>query len=167
MRSNSSYPYTGTGYVYAGIEHPPTEWRGSVILIVDSTYRSFLKTEIKRLITDMICDGWRVIRHDVSPGDSVTAIKSIILNDVSSDTSIRAVFLLGHVPVPYSGNIYPDGHSNHIGAWPADQYYGELNGVWTDYSVNNTSASRSANHNVPGDGKFDQSIIPSDVDLEV
>mgnify|MGYP000013517969 CR=1 FL=1 len=30
--------------------------------------------------------------------------------------------------MPYSGNIYPDGHTDHRGAWPADTYYGDIDG---------------------------------------
>ena len=48
----------------------------------------------------------------------------------------KALFLFGHLPVPYSGDINPDLHDNDIGAWPADVYYGEFDGVWTDTSVN-------------------------------
>jgi hypothetical protein len=76
-------------------------------------------------------------------------------------------YVLGHVPVPYSGNIAPDGHSGHIGAWPADGYYGEMNGAWTDTTVNNTTADRTQNDNIPGDGKFDQGTLPSLVELQV
>ena len=79
----------------------------------------------------------------------------------------EAVFLFGHIPVPYSGNIGPDGHSNHIGAWPADVFYADVDGSWTDVSVNNVSASQERNHNVPGDGKFDQSVIASDLELMI
>ena len=46
-------------------------------------------------------------------------------------------------------------------------YYGELDGVWTDSLVSNTTAARPENHNVPGDGKFDQTFLPSDVDLRI
>jgi hypothetical protein len=42
-----------------------------------------------------------------------------------------------------------------------------MNGNWTDASVNNTAASDPRNHNIPGDGKFDQSIIPGDVELQI
>jgi hypothetical protein len=79
----------------------------------------------------------------------------------------RAVFLLGHIPVPYSGQLFPDGHTDHEGAWPADVYYGDVNGTWTDASVNVTVATDPRNDNVPGDGKFDQSLLPSDVELQV
>ena len=60
--------------------------------------------------------------------------------------------LLGHVPVPYSGSINPDGPPDHFGAWATDAYYAELNGAWTDTSVNTTVASRAENRNIPGDG---------------
>jgi hypothetical protein len=45
-------------------------------------------------------------------------------------------------------------------------YYADVNGVWTDNSVNNTTAGDPRNHNVPEDGKFDQGFIPTDVELQ-
>ncbi|HEY6228327.1 MAG TPA: hypothetical protein VI282_14490, partial [Verrucomicrobiae bacterium] len=57
------------------------------------------------------------------------------------------------------------GHPNHIGAWAADTYYADMDGTWTDSSVNDTSAERADNYNTPGDGKFDQGQIPSDLEL--
>ena len=66
------------------------------------------------------------------------------VSHAAAHADLESVFLLGHVPVPYSGQINPDGHSNHVGAWAADVYYGELDGNWTDVTVNNTSASRPA-----------------------
>jgi len=58
-------------------------------------------------------------------------------------------------------------HPSHLGAWPADLYYGDVNGIWTDNSVNKTDSDDPRNDNIPGDGKFDQSNIPSPVELEV
>jgi len=125
-----------------------------------------LTGELQRLEVDLICDGWQVKRFDVSRNDAVTYIKDLIVNECLSDSSIEAVFLFGHVPVPYSGNVM-SAHTNHCGAWPADVYYAELDDQWTDTLVNNTTASRPANHNVPGDGKFDQTFIESGVDLQI
>jgi hypothetical protein len=71
------------------------------------------------------------------------------------------------VPVPYSGDFSGDGHTNHQGAWPADVYYGDMYGLWTDSSVTDTNAERSRNWNIPGDGKFDQSSPPGGVTLEI
>jgi hypothetical protein len=160
--------YTGFGYINSGIEIPPTEYRGKVILIVDSTYIAPLASELKRLISDLEGDGWDVIRHDVLRTGSVKHVKELIVNDYAVDSSdIKAVFLVGHVPVPYSGNINPDGHPDHLGAWPADCYYGDVDGVWTDLYVTSTTNSPVRTQNVPGDGKFDQSVIPSSLELQV
>ena len=63
-------------------------------------------------------------------------------------------------------NAY-DGHGDHNGAWPSDTYYGDLNGIWTDNQVDNATPTRNENKNIIGDGKFDQSSIPSDLELEV
>jgi hypothetical protein len=81
---------------------------------------------------------------------------------------LRSLFLFGRVPIPYSGNLAPDGHiEDYQGAWPADGYYGDLDGSWTDVSVTSSSATRDENKNAPGDGKFDQSKFPSRIELEV
>ena len=58
-------------------------------------------------------------------------------------------------------------HSNHVGAWPADVFYGDMAGAWTDSSVSDSGASDPRNRNVPGDGKFDQSRLPFNVELQV
>ncbi len=146
---------------------------GKLILIVDNSISGSMPTELGQLQSDLICDGWQVIRHDVGRGDSVTSVKSLISNDYLADpANVKAVLLFGHVPVPYSGDINPDGHSDHKGAWGADSYYASMNGSWTDNSVNDTSSSAridnsQANYNTPGDGKFDQSTLPADVTLQV
>ncbi|MBU6400542.1 MAG: fibronectin type III domain-containing protein, partial [Verrucomicrobia bacterium] len=161
--------YTGYGYTYSGINVPLTESRGKVILVVDNTYASYLTNSLTRLQQDLVGDGWIVLRHDVNRTDSVSSVKSLIVADYNADpVNVKAVFLFGHVPVPYSGNIVPDEHvPNHQGAWPADVYYADMTGTWTDNSVNITSADDQRNWNVPGDGKFDQSNPPNPVQLEV
>ena len=42
-----------------------------------------------------------------------------------------------------------------------------MNGTWTDNSVNTTITSQQRTWNTPGDGKFDQSDLPSSVELQV
>ena len=160
--------YAGYGYINAGIEVPEMANRGKLVLLIDSSFSATLAAEITRLIYDMEGDGWDVRRHDVSRNASVYHVKSYILNDYHIDSlDLKAVFVLGHVPVPYSGNINPDGHPDHLGAWPADCYYGDVDGNWTDQFITSTSASPARTQNVPGDGKFDQSAIPSDLELQV
>lgn len=165
---SSSLGYTGTGYVFAGIEAPLVDARGKVILVVDNTYAAQLATELTRLQQDLVGDGWTVIRKDVSRTTSAPNVKALIKAEYDADpANVRSVFLFGHVAVPYSGDFTPDGHPDHRGAWAADTYYGDMNGNWTDSSVNSTSAERAYNRNTPGDGKFDQSNLPSDLELEV
>ncbi len=165
---STSVGYTGSGYIYSGIRVPIIENRGKIILVVDNTYAPDLSNELAQLQQDLVGDGWTVIRHDVPRDTTVPAVKGLIQADYSADpTNVRSVFLFGHVAVPYSGNFNPDGHPNHQGAWPADVFYGDMDGTWTDTSVNSTNAERSTNWNIPGDGKFDQSTIPSDVELQV
>jgi hypothetical protein len=161
--------YNGYGYICAGINVPLVDSRGKVVLLVDSSVAGSLSGELLRLQQDLVGDGWIVLRHDVSRSDSAANIKNIIKADYNADpANVKSVFIFGHVPVPYSGNIVPDGHyPDHQGAWPADAYYGDMDGTWTDNSVNNTGASDARNRNVPGDGKFDQSDLPSSIELQV
>ncbi len=158
----------GYGYIYAGIQAPLIEYRGKIILLVENSLAGAVGGELARLQQDLAGDGWVVIRHDVSASDAPGNIKNLIKSDYYSDPgNVKGLFIFGHIPVVYSGNIIPDGHENHKGAWPADTFYGDMDGQWTDNSVNTTTAERQSNWNTPGDGKYDQSEIPSDIDLEV
>jgi hypothetical protein len=169
---DGAIPYTGHGFIQTGIAVRPTHDRGKIILMVDQSVASPLETELRRLMDDLVGDGWVVIRHDVSRYAPVPEIKAIIRADYDADPSnVKAVFLFGHIPVAYSGDGNPDGHRDHQGAWPADAYYGDMDGVYTDETVNRTVAARPENHNIPGDGKFDPTVIPANgktrVELEV
>ncbi|MDB6034244.1 MAG: hypothetical protein JWM16_4582 [Verrucomicrobiales bacterium] len=165
----NSMGYRGYGYVRAGAGVPLVDYRGKLVLLVESSLSSPLATELARLQQDLVGDGWQVLRHDVSWTATVQEIKDIIRGDYYSDTAnVHSLFLIGHVPVPYSGDISPDDHNpEHRGAWPADSFYGDMDGTWTDSTVTSIGSSDPRNHNTPGDGKFDQSLLPSDVDLEV
>lgn len=159
------------GYIAAGIKALP-EPNGVLVLVVDSTIAAPLATELARLQSDIEADGYRVIRHDVSRTASVEDVKTAIQTDWYEDPlHVQTLLLFGHVPVPYSGDIVPDGHvpgaGNHQGAWACDSYYGNFDGGWTDDRVNDTTAYRLENKNVPGDGKFDQDAIESNMNLEV
>ena len=160
----------GVGYLFAGIEAAPIENRGKLILLVDNTVKDSLVAELQQLRQDLISDGWQVVRRDVPRNMRVDSVKNIIMDIYNADpNNTRSVFLFGHVPVPYSGDIYPDGHPDHRGAWPADVYYGDMDGSWPDFSVNVSSATRAQNKNIPFDWKFDPSYIyqNNEVELEV
>ena len=95
-------------------------------------------------------------------------MKATIVGEyLAEPEGVTAVLLLGHVPVPYSGDFAPDGHSAHKGAWPADAYYGDMNRAWSDEIANDSAAADSRNWNTPHDGKFDQTTLPSLVELQV
>lgn len=151
------------GYIYSGINHHPSDLHGAIALVIDETYQTVLKTEIEQLEQDFIGDGWQPYRIVVARSESVVSVK----NKIKAIPNISAAFLFGNVPVPYSGNLNPDGHSNHVGAWACDGFYSDIDGNWYDVSVNNSTASRAENKNIPADGKYDASKFSSDVDLMV
>jgi len=159
---------SSAGYIAAGIDLAAVEDRGVIVLLVDDDIKAGLAPELKRLTGDLNADGWRVIRHDVARSTSAPNVRQLIKTDyAASPSEVKAVYIVGHVAVPYSGRLNPDGHSDHLGAWAADGYYAELDGDWTDSSVNIKSAQLDRNYNVPGDGKFDQSAYPSPLELQV
>lgn len=183
-RNRTNAPYAAYGTIVAGCNLPLVEDRGRVILLVDNTMLLSLGPEIDRLESDLAGDGWEVVRSNVarmaiSPASTNTAdwaprlaeleaMRAIIQTNYAVDPArTRSVFLLGRIPAPYSGYIAPDGHGNHIGAWPADGYFGDVDGVWSDAGSSNTTASDRRNWNVPGDGKFSHNTIPSTLEVAV
>ena len=161
-------PVTAMGYLSSGVNVPMAESRGKLLLVVDSTMVSPLAPEIAQLQGDLSGDGWLVQTITATRSDSAVNVKALIKAAYDADTNnVKMVYLLGHVPVPYSGDTAPDGHDNHVGAWPADGYYGDMNGIWTDTSVNDSSAGDVRNRNIPGDSKFDQSYFPVPLKLMV
>lgn len=162
-RTSSNYTgFDGNGYIVAGFDVPPNENLGRVLLLIEDKYKSTASPEIKKYILQIQNEGYLVDTHFVATTDNPPAVKSWIYNQWQKDTTIpTSIFLLGRIPVPYSGNMRPDGHSDHLGAWPADMYYGCFYVNWTDNSINNTAATYSRNHNVPNDGKFDVSRLNS------
>lgn len=169
VRLFSNGPLSATGFIEVGIRVPEVDRRGTVLVLVKDTAAAAMPGELLRLQQDLAGDGWRVIRESITSTQSVEDVKNVIKtqwqNPAISD--LRAVFLFGRIPVPYSGRINPDGHDDHLGAWPADVFYADMDGVWTDSVVNDSAASGTRNDNVPGDGKYDQSVLPSSLELEI
>lgn len=163
----TSVTFSASGFIYAGIKAPAIHNRGALILIVDSTFTVPCAPGIKKMMDDISGDGWEVIRHDFLRTKSVVDVKAAIANDYATHANVKAVMLLGHIAVPYSGELNPDAHPDHLGAWPADVFYGSIAGSWTDATVNNSSASYVANRNTPGDGKYDQTQPTTAVELQV
>ena len=167
------------GYIYAGNKFIPKADKGGIILLIDSSYLKALSKEINTLYTDLYSSGYFPTIIFAGRKEKAEAVKTKIKAFV--DKAVirpKAIYIVGHVPVPYSGYFSsngdrppPDGHvegsGNHTGAWPADLYYGELEGFWSDQTVNCTTAGDPRNYNIPNDGKFDQSTVDNPVELEV
>lgn len=156
-----------------------------LLIISDEGAAQSLRSELDRLTDDAVREGW-VVRHaTINASSSVREVKRIILNAYADTTvgNLTHVLLIGTVPYATSGGFSvrgaypnPDFHPEHGGAWASDAYYADVltsPGIsaeyqWTDSSVQITDTStvkRTANQNVPGDGRFDNSVIPTDLEL--
>ncbi|MDX2280799.1 MAG: T9SS type A sorting domain-containing protein [Saprospiraceae bacterium] len=156
------------GYAHVAVGAAAVDNRGKVLVIVDSTTADALGVELVRMKNDMRGDGWVTKPVKIGPSATVTSVKNLIKAEYNADpTNLKAVFLIGRVPVPYSGSSAWDGHPEHAGAWPCDNYYADINGVWTDNTVNISAAGRPQTNNIPGDGKFDQNFIPTPTELQI
>jgi len=100
---------------------------------------------------------WNILPASKIKEKSVPGIEGI--NDFRKQKNVKAWLILGHLAVAYSGDIKPDAHPEHQGAWPADVFYADMDGEWTDTSVTSINGTYAANHNIPGDGKLEQSYI--------
>lgn len=173
--AGSAAEHRAYGYVVAGMRVPLVDRRGTLVLVTERSVAELLAFELERLGKDLIGDGWSVVRVDVGSDDSVPSVKERIKQVYDADPkNVKAVLLFGHVPVPYSGSFLPsppDGHTDpnddHRGAWPADVFYADMDGVWPDLTVAYMNRSNPRGTNVPGDGKFDPSSLPSDAELQV
>jgi hypothetical protein len=141
------------GYIFAGIKIPPVEFRGKVVLLVEAEQAAELETELETLKNDLVGDGWTVLRHDVPRDATPQSARALVQADYNADPSnVKAVFLLGHIPVLKYGHFTPDGHQDHLGSWPADAYYGSMAAQWDNIPV--------------APGKM-QSKIPGEIQLQV
>lgn len=176
--SSSGARLSGYGYVSAAIMKAPVHTRGYMLVLIATNVNDSLGNEIDQLKQDLAGDGWDVDTEIINESASVADVKSVI-DAANSKGKCDAVYLLGHIPVPYSGTYCkdpqyrypPDGHgetdaNSHCGAWVADVYYGVIGGSWTD--TDSTSlAKREENKNAIGDGKFDNNRIPGTATIAV
>lgn len=155
-----------TGYILAGNEYfAPDQEERMLILVTHGIYEA-LADLIERYRMVLLREMIRTDLVIVDAGMTIPEVKDRLVQAYES-SPLAFLLILGHVPVPYAGNYAVDGHDNHKGAWVADAYYGDIDGNWTDVTMDNTDASRDANQNVPGDGKFDQTSIPSNIEVAV
>lgn len=166
------------GYIYAGNRYTDQPAQGGMILLVDSNYLLPLASEITRLRNQLTREGWQVSLLYAGRKETAAKVRDRVIAEYDRRKGkVRTLFIIGHVPVPYSGDFSsgnipsPDGHvegsGNHTGAWPADGYYGDMDAEWFDNAVNRTTGHTSRLHNVPQDGKFDHTKFPTELELEV
>jgi hypothetical protein len=163
--------YTGYGYIFCGIRAPMIENRGRVLLVAESSAAANLPGELNRLQSDLIGDGWFVTRAEVSSNDTPAHVHTLIQNAYYADgAALKAVFLIGAVPVLQSGNLNYDTHGNRPMA--ADSFYGYMNNDWSTVTELSPSYIPSDVHlmvgrvdfsNMPGMGAF--SPWPGEMDL--
>lgn len=156
------------GYVYSGIDIPVVENRGTVLVAVDDAFTSTLSTEIQQLYRNLVGDGWKVIVQSFPSSSTDVTVKNWVVGQYNiPNSNVQALLLVGHFAIPYSGNYAPDGHAERIGAQPADVFYADVNGIWSDNSVVTSNTGTIYNPNTLNDGIWDQSAIPSPVELQV
>lgn len=165
------YEYrVGDRFLWSAVEAPPVFERGKVLLLVDRTVAQPLAEELQQFQTDLVGDGWSVLRREVERHDdedwaataeAIRRIKAGIVEAYrAASNDLKAVLLVGHVPIPYSGHLAPDGHGYR--GWPADVFYGDVDGGWTDKNnfINSGGFNEPRHQNRAGDGKFDQNAVP-------
>lgn len=167
------------GHIRSGIKIAPKDFRGKLILVRDMSLYNFddaTQQSIDRYVRELQLDGWAVSTIDYQRGsneffDARNLKKNQILPTYLSDPeNFKAVILLGDIPVPHSGDQNIDGHFRR--SLPADVYYGEMNGNWTDNQVDYASCNpyicrddywrEDWRHiNLLGDSIFDQEFLPN------
>lgn len=175
----NSVTYDAIGYtIGAVLPDKNTNYKGQMILLVANDIPSGLATKYNRLKTEITADGWFVNELIVpkatnwDSGNAVVGIKNqitTIYNNAPTTDKPKILFILGHVPLPRSGSAditAPDGHPENRGARGADSYYADIDGVFTDNATYNPGGlSTPLAVNIPGDSKWDQDYIPTELEM--
>ena len=173
LELGETYEYeVGNRSAVVSLHGRPVQHRGRVLLVVEESIARPLSAELEQFRANLVGDGWSVDRVEAPRHDDnawlqepvnrryiadVRRVKSLIQAAYeSAPAELRAVVLIGHVTIPYSGVAYEDGHWDMNGAWPADSFYGDMDGEWTDQVMNTgTNIASPVRRNLPDDGKFD------------
>ncbi len=180
LRPGRVYEYAvGARRIRVALDAPPRERRGRALLLVERKVARKLRAALARFERDLVGDGWTVTRAEAPRHDDaawrrgplnrryredVAAVKARILAaHRAAPEGLAAVILVGHVPIPYSGTGAEDGHPRHRGAWPADAWYGDVDGRWSDLTRTPASVRQPVLRNVPGDGKWDANTFAAHI----
>ncbi|MEK6795545.1 MAG: hypothetical protein AABZ39_12250 [Spirochaetota bacterium] len=138
---------------------------GDLLVVLDSTLAPSVisafngwKTDVERAGWVVTVASWTKANKDVS--NHVKLAEQIIWPYIRSKGVAPHVFLIGKLPMPYTGLDIPTSHEDR-GAYASTLFYAAPDGQWTDIGDNSFRTHRTAAlKNVPGDGKFDQMIGP-------
>lgn len=142
--------------------------RKSILVLVESNIALGLTRELEILRQDLFLDGYNPYITPVDKELKAPQVKRLV-KDYHDYQGVKYLYIIGNIAVPYSGFHAPDGHNDHLGAWPADGFYADLNDeLWTEHPFFSFTNERDPrNSNLINDGKYDQSIFPSEVELVV
>jgi hypothetical protein len=170
--------YDAIGYTIGSLNHDQTGYRGQMILLIADNIVELLPEKINRLKFEFEAEGWKVNEvvvpkaTDWDSGSDVVGIRNQIAgiyNNAPSEDKPRALFILGHVPLPRCGSTdaaAPDEHNENKGARGCDCYYADIDGVFTDNNTYNPGGlSTTLAINLPGDYKWDQDFFASHVEM--
>ncbi len=170
--------YDATGYTMGALLNDNSDYKGQMILLVADNIPTQLNVKYNRLKKELTSDGWFVNELIVpratnwDSGNEVVNIKNQIQNTYNKSPAYdkpKALFILGHVPMPRCGStnvVAPDDHSQNTGARGCDGYYADIDGMFTDTATYNPGGlSTTLAINLPGDFKLDQDFFPSDVEM--
>jgi hypothetical protein len=164
VSAGQRYEYKVEGaYIYVGVDasvRAVDENRGKVIMLVENSVATGIPAAIARLKDVLAADGWRILQRNVSPSTSPRDVRNMLKADYTADqANVNTIFILGHVPVPYSGNPNPDAHGAR--ALPADGFYGDMDGNYTYGAAFVSSLWPEPRHqNTADDDKPIENIFP-------
>lgn len=154
-------------YLFGGVKVKSIDVKKTILLLIEESIKSGIQPDLNTLKEDLQNETWNVAELVVPKTMTAIEVKDKLWEVYDLYPDLSSIFIIGHVAVPYSGNQNWDGHPDHMGAWVCDNYYADINGFWADEFVNNSSPTRPENKNLVGDGKFDDSFLPTDLEFEV
>lgn len=149
--------------------------QGILAVVVDQSLEPQIRPALEQANNAWIADGWRTKiiltpRHldrnsHVENHANVLSLKRR-LKDIheNSQNQLKSIVLIGHVPVPYSGRMNPDGH--FFRPWEADLFYGDLvdDEKWTDRE---SDSPTQPSPRIPADGVMDPIKYPTPIEASV
>lgn len=119
---------TGYGYICSGYQVPASAWAdntdhymGKVLVLTESGLSTSISTELAQLAADLKADGWvPLMDNSVNSTDDPDDVRELIVDAHTNDPTLKAVLLIGRIPVPLAQNnsIDPDAHNITNRLWP-------------------------------------------------